>query len=252
VSGIAGLFTVWRNTRLVVMISVTAAIHAAAMIAFKWIVLLPGVTDVRPAAVFPVVFSLLFGPAAAWGAAIGNTIGDLFGSLGPGTLIGFVGNLLYGYIPHRVWESWRTTPPRMSTAGDWAIFSLAVVAASGACALIVGWGVHLLGLYPFPFVAGIILANNTILSLLLGPALLKALEPRVARLNLLYTDLAGPREVATARRLLPRAAGIALAVIALAGVVSGYSAWAAEAPGSTITFTVAPFVVGVLLMTVLL
>ncbi len=251
-SAIAGLFTVWRNTRLVVMISVTAAIQAAAMIAFKWIVLLPGVTDVRPAAVFPVVFSILFGPSAAWGAAIGNTIGDLFGTFGPGTLIGFVGNLLYGYIPHQVWASWRTTPPRMRTVGDWTIFSLAVVAASAACALTVGWGVHLLGLYPFPFVAGIILANNIILSVVLGPALLKALEPRVARLNLLYTDLAGPQENATARRVLPRVAGIALAVIALAGVLSGYSAWAAEAPGSTVTLTVTPFVLGVLLMTVLL
>jgi len=252
VTGITGLFTIWRNTRLVVLISVIAAIHAAAMIAFKWLVLLPGVTDVRPAAVFPVVFSLLFGPAAAWGAAIGNTIGDLFGSLGPGTLIGFVGNLLYGYIPHRVWESWRTTPPRMNTVGDWAIFGLSVVAASSACALIVGWGVHLLGLYPFPFVSGIILANNTLLSLVLGPALLKALEPRVARLNLLYSDLAAPRGGASARRALTRAAGIVLAVLALGGVVSGYSAWAAAAPASTITFAVTPFVVGVLLMTLLL
>ena len=38
-----------------------------------------GVDEVRPANVFPFVFGLLFGPAGAWGAAIGNLIGDFFG-----------------------------------------------------------------------------------------------------------------------------------------------------------------------------
>ena len=214
--------------------------------------LLPGVTELRPAAVFPVVFSLLFGPAAAWGAAIGNTIGDLFGTLGPGTLVGFAGNLLYGYIPHRIWKSWRSTPPCPGTPGEWATFGLAAVAASAACALTVGWGVHLLGLYPFPLVSGLILANNILFSLVLGPPLLKALEPRVARLNLLYADLAGPRQAAAANKTVSRTAGIALAALAVAGTIAGYAVWAAGTPGATITLTVTPFVLGVILMTLLI
>jgi energy-coupling factor transport system substrate-specific component len=34
---------------------------------------------VRPAAVVPVVFGILWGPAAAWGLGIGNIAGDYFG-----------------------------------------------------------------------------------------------------------------------------------------------------------------------------
>jgi len=51
--------------------------------------LIPGVTELRPANAIPVVCSFLFGPAAAWGSAIGNMIGDFFGGVGPGDIFGF-------------------------------------------------------------------------------------------------------------------------------------------------------------------
>jgi len=71
------LVTMWRHTKMVVLVALTAAVYAAILIPFKGIPLIPGITEVRPANVVPVVFSLLFGPAAAWGSAIGNLIGDL-------------------------------------------------------------------------------------------------------------------------------------------------------------------------------
>ena len=62
---------VWRDTRLVVMIAVTAALYAAILIPMKIIMpLVPGFTEVRPANVLPILFSFLFGPVAAWGALI--------------------------------------------------------------------------------------------------------------------------------------------------------------------------------------
>ena len=95
----------WRNTRLVVLTAMSASLYAALLIPFKVLPLIPGVTELRPANAVPVVCSFLFGPAAAWGAAIGNLIGDFFGGIGPGDLFGFAGNFLYGLMPYKAWRA---------------------------------------------------------------------------------------------------------------------------------------------------
>src|SRR5207244_10092133 len=92
----AELFAMWSNTRMVVLTAICAALYAAILIPFKVVPLIPGITEVCPANAIPVVCSFLFGPAAAWGSAFGNLIGDFFGGLGPGDLFGFLANLLYG------------------------------------------------------------------------------------------------------------------------------------------------------------
>ena len=61
------VFTMWRHTKMVVLVALTAAVYAAILIPLKGIPLIPGFTELRPANAIPVVFSLLFGPAAAWG-----------------------------------------------------------------------------------------------------------------------------------------------------------------------------------------
>ena len=94
----------WRNTRMVVLCAISAALYAAVLVPFKVVPLIPGVTELRPANAIPVVCSFLFGPAAAWGSAIGNMIGDFFGGVSPGDIFGFFANLAYGWIPYKVWE----------------------------------------------------------------------------------------------------------------------------------------------------
>src|SRR5262249_28914544 len=107
----AGLFSMWRHTPMVVLTGICAALYAALLIPFKVVPLIPGVTEFRPANAIPVVCSFLFGPAAAWGAAFGNLIGDFFGGLGPGDLFGFFANLLYGLVPYAVWQAITDAPP---------------------------------------------------------------------------------------------------------------------------------------------
>ena len=85
------VFTMWRHTQMVVLVALSAAIYAAVLIPLKGFPIIPGAIEIRPANVFPFVFSLLFGPAGAWGAAIGNLIGDFFGTLGLGSIFGFMG-----------------------------------------------------------------------------------------------------------------------------------------------------------------
>ena len=99
------LITLWKHTRMVVLVALTAAVYAAVLIPFKVAIpIIPGFTEVRPANVIPVICSLMFGPAAAWGSAFGNLAGDIYGgTFGPGSAFGFVGNFLYGYVPYKLW-----------------------------------------------------------------------------------------------------------------------------------------------------
>lgn len=246
-SGLPPLFGMWRSTRLVVLTSVIAAIHAAVVIPTKLMVILPGVTEVRPGMAMPIVFSLLFGPAAAWGTALGNTIGDLFGTLGPGTLFGFLGNLLYGFIPWRIWEAWRRGRFVAGSWTAWGVFTLCVVAASAACALVIGWGIHALGLFHFQITSTAILLNNVAFGMILGPLFLLALEPRVARMGLRYRDIVpAPDREGSGGRAVRCAASLAVAGLALAGILAGDMATAGD-PDGAVTAAALPFLALLLL-----
>jgi len=212
------LFQMWSNTRMVVLAAMCAALYAAILIPFKIVPLIPGITEFRPANAVPVVCSFLFGPAAAWGAAFGNVIGDFFGGLGPGDLFGFVGNLLYGFVPYRLWEALtdRAPVPRgvLDSLGLVAVIGLAAM----LCATVIGWGLNWLGFHPFNVLGTIVLVNNVVVALALGPFLLAVLYPRVERARLLYRDLLGPR---APRPRWQTRAGVLLVV---AGTVSAFAA----------------------------
>jgi len=111
-------FRMWKNTRMIILVAVCAAIYGAALIAFKTAIpIIPGITEVRVANIFPMVFGMLFGPAGAWGSGIGNLIGDTFGgTVGPTSLAGFVGNFLLGYLPYTMWA---TFVPFANKSHEW-------------------------------------------------------------------------------------------------------------------------------------
>jgi energy-coupling factor transport system substrate-specific component len=179
----------WDNTRLVVFAAICASLYAAILIPFKVLPLIPGVTELRPANAVPVICSFLFGPAAAWGAAIGNVIGDFFGGIGPGDFFGCIGNFLYGLAPYKIWELISTDQPVPKTFVAWVKFIFTIFLASALCAVFIGWGLNLLGFVPFSILGNIILFNNFISSLLFTPLLLAVIYPRVERGQLLYRNL---------------------------------------------------------------
>ncbi|MEW6296206.1 MAG: QueT transporter family protein [Thermodesulfobacteriota bacterium] len=183
------VWILWDNTRMVVFTAICAALYAAILIPFKVFPIIPGITELRPANAVPVICSFLFGPAAAWGAAIGNVIGDFFGGIGPGDFFGFFGNFLYGMVPYKVWDTISPHDPIPKTAGLWLRFVFTLFVASAACALVVGWGLNLLGFVPFSVLGNIVLFNNFVSSLLFAPLLLAVIYPRVARGRLLYVHL---------------------------------------------------------------
>ena len=171
-----------------------AAIYAAILIPFKvGIPIIPGFVELRPANAIPLVTSLLFGPAAAWGAAIGNIIGDCFGTLGPASVFGFLGNFFLGYIPYVMWGHLgplsSKQAPQIKSWQQGLEFTVICVVASAVCAATIAWGVELLGLLPFWILAPAIFFNNVVMGMFLGPPLLLFLYPRVHRWGLYYEDL---------------------------------------------------------------
>jgi energy-coupling factor transport system substrate-specific component len=183
------IFTMWSNTRMVVLTALTAALYAALLIPFKVATIVPGFTEIRPAVAVPLVFGYLFGPAGAWGSGLGNVIGDFFGgTLSLGSFFGFFGNFLFALTPYKLMGGGTaadTTPGWRRTAG----FLAAAVLASAVCAATVGWGTDLFGLLPFTALGSVIFANNLIVGLALGPVLLRLVRPRVAAWHLLWADV---------------------------------------------------------------
>ena len=197
------IFTMWRHTQMVVLVALSAAIYAAVLIPFKGFTIIPGFTEVRPANVFPFVFGLLFGPAGAWGAAIGNLIGDFFGTLGIGSIAGFVGNFFLGFIPYKLWGSFfrrgENMEPNVNSGKKIGVYAAVTILASAVCAVWIAWFNDLVGLVPFAALGSIITVNNAIAGLVLGPVVLLVLYPRVKRWGLLWTEIMRPDEVPAGR-----------------------------------------------------
>ncbi len=197
------VFTMWRHTQMVVLVALSAAIYAAVLIPFKGFAIVPGFIEIRPANVFPVVLGLLFGPAGAWGAAIGNLIGDFFGTLTIGSVGGFVGNFFLALLPYKMWSAYFRRDENMETNVDsgkkLGVYVALVILASVVCAVIISWWIDLLGLVPFTAALALIVFNNAIMAGVLGPILLLALYPRVKRWGLLWTEIMEPEEVSASR-----------------------------------------------------
>lgn len=248
----------WRNTRMVVLTALCASFYAAVLIPFMVVPIIPGVTHFRPANALPVVCSFLFGPAAAWGAAIGNVIGDFFAGLGPGDFFGFWGNFLYALAPYRLWRALALGNPVPATALGWVLFAVVVATGAGLCASTVGFGLQVLGFVPFAVLANVIIVNNMTTALVLAPLLLAVIHPRVRRVRLLYGDVMGPQPPLSPAR---RALGVTLAVGGAAAAFAGGNlaatgllpaVFAAQSPDVALALAVLPglavAVVGLLLL----
>jgi energy-coupling factor transport system substrate-specific component len=213
----------WRHTQMVVLVALSAAIYAAVLIPFKGFTIVPGFTEVRPANVFPFVFGLLFGPAGAWGAAIGNLIGDFFGTLGIGSIAGFVGNFFLGFLPYKMWGSFfrrgENMEQNVNSGKKLAVYIAIVILASAICAVWIAWFNDLIGFVPFAALGSIITVNNAIAGIVLGPILLLVLYPRVKRWGLLWTEIMNPEEVSASR--FQRLGNLLMWIGGLGGLIVG-------------------------------
>jgi energy-coupling factor transport system substrate-specific component len=242
------IFTMWRHTQGVVLTALSAAIYAAVLIPFKGFPLVPGFIELRPANVFPVVFGLLFGPAGAWGAAIGNLIGDFFGTLSIASVAGFVGNFFLAYLLYKMWGYYfrgdENMEQNVNSGKKLAVYIALAILASTVCALIIAWFIALLGLVPFAAGLTLIISNNAIMAIVLGPVLLLALYPRVKRWGLLWAEIMEPEEVSASR--LRVVGNVLVWVGGIGGAATVLSFTGAAPMGAGVGLAVVPFLLVIL------
>lgn len=220
------VISMWRHTRMIILVALSAAIYAAVLIPFKGgIPLIPGVTEIRPANVFPAIFGLMFGPAGAWGSAIGNFIGDLFGgTIGWGSIFGAIGNFFKALIMYKLWGAiglvtTETMAQTTNSGRKLLAYLFVTLVSSVAGAVILAWYIDLAGLVPFAALSIIVSLNNFVAAAVLGPILLVLLYPRMKRWGLIWTDIMDKEEVSAG---FARGVGaLLLTVGAIGGLVVG-------------------------------
>lgn len=192
--------TMWRHTRMIVLVALTGAAYVAILLPFKIATIVPGFTEIRPAAGIPVVCGLLFGPAAAWGSAFGNLVGDIFGGMfGPGSIFGFMGNFMLAYVPYRMWRVLRRDRPADGNPSELPWLVICAVTGAVVCAIIVGFGVAVLQLVPYPVLTIAISLNNGVIGTIVAAILLPILYPLAHSFGLLYTDILDAGEYTSGR-----------------------------------------------------
>lgn len=156
------LVSMWKNPKMIAFTALTAGLYAALIFPFQQFTFFEGNADfLRVGMGIPVSFSMFFGPAAAWGTAIGNLIYDAStASLSTASIFGFVGNFMVGLIPYKLWGILTTEKPDLKTAKKLALFVGLSFLACVVCGIVVASGLYWLGIAPFmPTVAVIALTD---------------------------------------------------------------------------------------------
>lgn len=250
----------WKYSMMIAVTVLCAGIYMLFLLPTKSIVIIPGITEIRPASLLPVIFGLLFGPAGAWGSAIGNLGGDLFGTFSLGSVFGFIGNFLYGYIPYKLWyhlnqKNSQDKSPTINSPWKLARFGITAFIASTACAVTIAWGLNLLGMAGFQTLAAVIALNNTVTTLILGPMILPVMYSFAKKNKLLWTDIMHPKDIS--RPSYDKVHPLMIISGSVGGLVSGMAAgclitgqgiscWELSAAGTgsiTVALIVLPFLV---------
>jgi energy-coupling factor transport system substrate-specific component len=185
------LISMWKNPKMIAFTLLTAGLYAALIFPVSQFSLFGGHADFERVGIgVPVAFSFLFGPAAAWGAAIGNVIRDIAtNKLNVASIPGFIGNFLIGYIPYKLWRAVTAEKPNMKSLKTFGLFVGIAVLACSVCGLIIGWGLLWLGWAPFMPTAFLIGLTDAVWAIVLGSILLALTYTSVSKHGLLYTDI---------------------------------------------------------------
>ena len=244
-------FRMWKNTRMIILVAVCAAIYGAALIAFKTAIpIIPGITEVRVANIFPMVFGMLFGPAGAWGSGIGNLIGDTFGgTVGPTSLAGFVGNFLLGYLPYAMWATFvpfanKSREWKAESWRNWVNYFLIAFISSAACAVIISVAVDAVGIVPYGILTKIITFNDTLASCIGILLFISVYGITKQQLNLFWIDVMEESDINS-----PPAGILGAWVVTIASVFGVLGGMITDFPASTIGWICAlAIVIGSLLL----
>lgn len=140
-----------------------------------------GFVTLRPAAFIACTWGILFGPwVGGLAAGIGNTfISDILsGWLGVGSLGGFAGNFVMGFLPGLL----------VKDATSWKQISFWSGVSAVICALFVGGWISAMGYSPFWPLFTVVIASNVPVNVIATPIAIKYLLERVKKRGLYWKD----------------------------------------------------------------
>jgi energy-coupling factor transport system substrate-specific component len=185
------LISMWRHPKMIAFVVLTAILYVASLYPLQGLTLFGGYTDFgRIGVAVPVAFSFLFGPAAAWGAAIGNVLTDVaVQHVDVSSIFGFAGNLLLGYIPYKLWSTVTADEPDLRSLRKLSLFIGLAVLACAICGLVIGWGLYWLGLTSFMPTSAIIAVTNALWATTAGSILLAVTYKFFSKRKLIYSNI---------------------------------------------------------------
>lgn len=181
----------WDATDIAVA-SLAAAIYGGGLVVTAGLIVIPGFTWIRPANMLAPVFGILFGIPGCVGLAFGNLLADALGGyLGVGSIGGFVGNFLLGYVPYKFMRD----QTLRSSRSVFDFYLWGVLVSSLWCALYIAWWLDaaqiLVGLPPlfiWGWFAPFVFVNNAIVTAVVGPVIGYVLYPVVKKWGLHWSD----------------------------------------------------------------
>ncbi len=126
-------------------------------ISFKVMVLVEGLTEVRPVNAIPPVAGLVCGPVGAFACGIGNLLADMAGTFSNTSVLGVIGNFMAAYLPYRLWYLFSDERPNLhSNRNILRYCAISLVAAMTVSWILsfgmyVFWGVWIEEIYTYVF-----------------------------------------------------------------------------------------------------
>jgi energy-coupling factor transport system substrate-specific component len=109
---------------------------------FKVMVLVEGLTEVRPVNAIPPVAGLMFGPIGGIACAIGNLAADLFGGFGWTSVLGVIANFIAAFLPYRLWHLFSIEPPNMRSHKNILLYLFVCLISAFTVAWFLSFGLY--------------------------------------------------------------------------------------------------------------
>lgn len=169
-------------------ILLTVFFYVLLLVPFNQYAVVIGGISLRPAAILPVVCGIFWGPAAAWGLAAGNVVGDFYGSWSLMSIAGCITNFLYPYLSYRLWHRlMRDREIRMDPYALGCLWAVTLAVTTACMLFLAGCGTIFFD-RPFESKFYSYFSNAILWAMIGGPVLFRLLYEPAVRNRLVYGD----------------------------------------------------------------
>jgi hypothetical protein len=109
---------------------------------FKVMVLVEGLTEVRPVNAIPPIAGLAFGPIGGIACGLANLFADLFGSFGWSSILGVIANFIAAYLPYRLWHLFSNEPPNLHNLRNIFLYIIICLISAFSVAWFLSFGLY--------------------------------------------------------------------------------------------------------------